>query len=139
MLIIFDADEDCKGTRYEIERVIRSKTAERVNSRDSDLDIFLFPDNQGPGKIENLLKQIVRPEHEEVFGCFEDYKKCLEEKDVSYQLPDIKGKIYSYKEALGLMRQRKEDRFRPEYWDFQSSSLDPLKFFLLENLKEKGI
>ena len=139
VLIIFDADEDCRGRIYEIEEVVRSQTAGRISRRNSDLHIFLFPDNQGPGKVESLLKKIVKMEHEKVFDCFESYKKCLKEKDVSYQLPDIKGKIYSYKEALGLMKQNKENRFDPKYWDFQNSSLDPLKFFLLENLKEKGI
>jgi len=90
--------------------------------------------NQSPGKIEHLLKEIIIPEHEEIFDCFEGYKKCLKEKTGPYQLPDIKGKIYSYKEALGLMKKEKKDRFMPEYWDFQNSFLVPLKKFLLKNL-----
>ena len=134
VLIIFDSDEDYKKRKSKIEKTIRTKTSRGISSKNSHLDIFLFPNNQLPGKIEHLLEEIVIPEHKKIFNCFENYKECLKEKNVSYQLPDIKGKIYSYKEALGVMEEKEENRFKPEYWDFQNSSLLPLKNFLLEYL-----
>ena len=134
VLIIFDSDEDYKKRKSKIEKTIRTKTSREISSQNSHLDIFLFPNNQLPGKIEHLLEKIVMPEHKEIFDCFESYKKCLEEKEASYQLPDIKGKIYSYKEALGVMEEKEENRFEPQYWDFQNSFLLPLKNFLLEYL-----
>ena len=134
VLIVFDADKSYRKRRSEIEKILRTKPTREISTQNSDLDIFLFPNNRKSGKIENLLKEIVMPEHKKIFDCFQSYKECLKGKDASYQLPDIKGKIYSYKEALGVVKKKGESRFSPEYWDFQNSFLVPLKNFLLEGL-----
>ena len=135
ILIVFDADEDYKKRKSEIEEIIRTKTIRKASRQNSDLDIFLFPNNQLPGEIEDLLEKIARPEHKKVLDCFEGYKKCLEGRDDSYHLPSMKAKIYSYKQALGIKKEEKENHFKPKHWDFKSSSLDQLRDFLLENIK----
>lgn len=120
IIIVFDANEvtkeevssDLQGLKYEL---------------------FLFPDNRSKGNLEYLLEQIILPDKQDIFECFENYKRCLKERNKGYQLPNKKGKIYSYKEALGALD--KEKQFKPEYWDFDNSALDPLKHFLLENLE----
>ena len=137
VLIIFDADEDCEKRKFEIEELIRTNTSGEISSQNSDLDIFLFPNNKEPGEIEDLLMEIVVAEHKKVFDCFEDYKKCLKRKNVDYELPDIKGKVYSYKEATGIFKKEKKEKenyFRPKYWDFQNPFLDPLKVFIKKYL-----
>ena len=134
ILIIFDTDGDYRKRKLEIEEIIETETRGRISRQNSDLDIFLLPNNQLPGEIEDLLEKIVRPEHKKIFDCFESYKKCLKGKNASYQPPNIKGKIYSYKQALGIMEENKENHFKPRYWDFQNSFLVPLKIFLLEGL-----
>lgn len=134
VLIIFDADEDYEERKLEIEEALQTHTSRGITSQNSDLDIFLFPNNQLPGEIEHLLEKIALPEHKKIFDCFDGYKACLEGKDESYQLPDMKVKIYCYKKALGIMKEEKENPFKPEYWDFQNPCLDPLKNFLLKNL-----
>ena len=137
VLIIFDADDNYEDRKSEIEETIKTGISKETISQNPHLSIFLFPNNQSPGKLENLLEEIVILKHKKIFDCFDTYKACLEEKDDSYRLPDIKGKIYGYMEALGIMEERKkpENHFKPKYWNFRSSSLNSLKDFLLENIK----
>lgn len=134
VLIIFDADEDYEERKLEIEEALQTHTNREITSKNSDLDIFLFPNNQLPGEIEHLLEEIALPEHKKIFDCFDSYKACLEEKYESHQLPDMKVKIYCYKKTLGLMEDKKENPFKQECWNFQNPFLDPLKDFLLKNL-----
>lgn len=137
VLIIFDADDDYGETKSEAKRTIQDKV--QVNSENSYLDFFLFPNNQDSGNLEDLLEKAIKPEHKGVFDCFDAYKECLGERDTSYVRPDKKAKIYAYKEALGAMKKEKKHRFSPEYWDFENSSLDPLKRFLCENFRKSGL
>ena len=119
IIIVFDANEN---TKEEISSKLRGLKYK----------LFLFPDNSSEGNIEDLLEKIILPNKQDIFECFEAYKKCLTEKNKDYQLPDKKAKIYSYKEALGA--KHGEEQFKPEHWNFDSPALDPLKNFLLENL-----
>ena len=120
IIIVFDANED---TKKEVSKKLRGLKYE----------LFLFPDNSNNGNIEDLLEQIILPDKQDIFECFDNYKRCLKERNKGYQLPDKKAKIYSYKEALDSKHE--EEQFKPECWNFDSSALDPLKRFLLENLK----
>lgn len=123
IIIIADAD---KNTKEKVSKKLQGL----------EYELFLFPDNSNNGNLEDLLEQIILPDKQDIFDCFKAYKRCLTEKNKGYQLPDKKAKIYSYKEALGALdKDHKEKQFKPEYWDFDSSKLDPLKHFLLKNLK----
>ena len=139
VLIIFDADESYEDRKSEIEETIKTKISKETLSQKPHPIVFLFPNNQNSGELENLLEEIVISKHEKIFDCFDAYKVCLKEKNNSYQLPDIKGKIYCYMQAIGIMkeeRKKPENHFRPKYWNFESSSLDQLRDFLLENIKK---
>ncbi len=121
VLIIFDANSDHESTKTGIEHTI-----ERLEG----FNIFLFPDDNSGGTVENLLEKIVKSEYERIFECFEEYKQCISEGMSEYELPDIKAKIYAYKQVLGIL----ETPFDPQYWDFENSALDPLRNFLTQNL-----
>lgn len=137
VLIIFDADDDYGETKSETKRTIQDKV--QVNSENSYLDFFLFPNNQDSGNLEDLLEKIIKPEHKGVFDCFEAYKQCLTERGTSYFHPDKKAKIYAYKEALGAMEKDKKHHFSQEYWDFRNRYLDPLKHFLSRNFLKSDL
>ena len=115
--IIFDADSSYESTRNEIEKTLN----------DLNVNIFLFPDNENSGILEDLLEQIINPDHKRIFDCFESYKQCVGE----YKLPDIKAKIYAYKEALGILASPFADY---RHWNFEHAVLEPLKNFLSQNL-----
>ena len=127
---------------HEIEIIViadaDTNTRELVSKKLQGLkhELFLFPDNSNNGNLECLLEEIILPDKQDIFECFENYERCLEERNKGYQLPNQKAKIYSYKEALGALAEKhREAQFKPEYWDFDNSALDPLKNFLLKNLK----
>lgn len=128
VLVIFDANSDYRKRRGEIKRVLVAKI-----SNDRNVPLFLFPNNQSNGTVENLLEKIIISKHEDVFACFEGYKKCLNGCDHNYTLPDTKAKVYAYKEAIGAL-QKKADQFDSKYWNFNHPALNPLKRFLTENI-----
>ena len=121
VLIIFDADSDCESTKTDIEH-----TLERLEG----FKIFLFPDDNSNGAVEDLLEKIISSEHERIFECFEEYKQCIGKCMSEYEPPGMKAKIYAYKQVLGI----REDPFDPRYWDFENTALEPLKSFLNQNL-----
>ena len=136
VLVVFDADSDYGERKSEIEELVQKQTGK--NRGTSNLDFFLFPNDKDLGNLEDLLEKIIKLEHEGIFACFEAYKKCLGKKNRSYVRPNKKAKIYAYKEALGAMEKGK-DHFSVEYWEFENSSLDPLKSFLCENFRKSGL
>jgi len=127
VLIVLDANSDHQERRQETQKILDKRIQDGRN-----LPLFLFPDNQSNGALENLLEQIIIPGHKGIFACFEDYKKCLKECSHDYTPPDMKGKIYAYTEALGA--KEKERQFDSQYWDFKNSALNPLKNFLTEHI-----
>ncbi|MDD9885590.1 MAG: hypothetical protein OXU83_00235 [Gammaproteobacteria bacterium] len=139
VLIIFDANANSHKRRGEIKKILNAGIQDG-----KDLPLFLFPDDQSNGAVEDLLGQIIIPEHEGIFTCFENYRRCLKEKNSEYILPGMKGKMYSYKEALGVIqemqkgRSKKEEgpkQYTPDYWDFDNPALEPLKAFLMANIE----
>ena len=120
VLIIFDADLDYQKSRANIENTLKGL----------DVGIFLFPDDNSSGTLENLLKKVIRSEYERIFDCFEEYKQCISKCMSEYELPSRKAKIYAYKQVLGIL----ENPFDPRYWDFENAALGPLKNFLQQNL-----
>ena len=120
VLIIFDADLDYQKSRFNIENTLKGL----------DVNIFLFPDGNSSGTLENLLEKIIKSEHERIFECFEEYKQCIGEYMSEYEPPGIKAKIYAYKQVLGIL----EYPFDPRYWNFENAALEPLKNFLEQNL-----
>jgi len=127
VLVIFDANSNCRKRREEIKEVLDAIP----NGR--DLPVFLFPDDRSNGAVEDLLEQIIMPEHESVFACFDGYKKCLNERKRNYTLPDAKGKIYAYKEAVGAL-QKRDNQFDSKYWNYDHPALDLLKDFLTQHI-----
>lgn len=123
VLIIFDANADRKARVKEINHALGNIS----------LPVFLFPNGKSEGNLEDLLMEIIAPENEDVFICFDDYKKCLKERNPNYIHPDKKGKIYAYKEAIGALQNR-ADQFDSKYWNYDHPALNPLKKFLTENI-----
>lgn len=123
ILIIFDADSDAKASKQNIEKQLKNI---EVSCK---IEIFLLPNNESSGDLETLLVSIAK--HKEVLACFDNYKKCIENKINiigGLQLPQKKSKWFAYKEAFGLSKD-KDFKIR-DYLDFSSGYLDGLKEFL---------
>ncbi|GAA9860453.1 hypothetical protein VN0630_03860 [Helicobacter pylori] len=108
--------------------------------------IFLFPNNQDDGDLEDLLLGIAK--HKEFINCFESYLDCIKKKEHYKPIKNIrKNMLYAYLEALGLenlytkknifdiegkVKNECKEKYEKlkEVIDFDSKSLVPLKNFL---------
>ena len=125
VLVIFDADLKNPKTKspYENAKTYIENELEGLEG----FRIFLFPDDKSTGAVEDLLEKIINSEHERIFECFAEYKQCISE----YNLPNMKAKIYAYREALDIIE---KNTFDSRHWDFENTALEPLKSFLNQNL-----
>ncbi|GAA7864797.1 hypothetical protein JP0474_01990 [Helicobacter pylori] len=73
-LIIFDADKDYESNKKEILKIV-SKTKQTI----SEEQIFLFPNNQDDGDLEDLLLKTAN--HKEFINCFDSYLDCIKKKE----------------------------------------------------------
>ena len=128
VLIVFDADlkEPKTKSPYENAKIYIEDELKGLEG----FKIFLFPDDNSTGAVEDLLEKIISSEHERIFECFEEYKQCINKCMSEYEPPGMKAKIYAYKQVLGIL----ENPFDSHYWDFENIALEPLKSFLNQNL-----
>ena len=106
-------------------------------------DIFLFPNNQDDGSLEDLLENIINKTNKPIFDCWDEYETCLQKcasERIGKKLttPAKKSKIYGYLEALlGESNREKEKIKDPNrdyknsvHWNLDADYLIPLKNFL---------
>ncbi len=147
--IIFDADkkesqESDADFDNKLKHICEKFKEKGINfSREQ---IFLFPNNQDDGDLEDLLLEIAN--HKEFINCFESYLDCIKKKKNYKPIKNIrKSKWYAYLEALGLenlytkknifdTEGKVKDQYKGDYEKlqevigFDSKSLVPLKNFL---------
>ncbi len=148
--IIFDADkkesqESDVGFDNKLEH-IREKFKEKGIDFPRE-QIFLFPNNQDDGDLEDLLLEIAN--HKEFINCFGSYLDCIKKTEHYKPIKNIrKNKWYAYLEALGLeylytkknifdnIGGKVKNEYEEDYEKlkkaikFESKSLIPLKDFL---------
>ncbi|WP_202146108.1 DUF3226 domain-containing protein [Helicobacter pylori] len=148
--IIFDADikkenqESDAGFDNKL-KYIREKFKEKGIDFPKE-QIFLFPNNQDDGDLEDLLLKIAR--HEEFINCFESYLYCIKNQEHYKLIKNIrKSKWYAYLEAFGLeklytkknifdIESKVKNEYKGDYEKlkkaikFESDILVPLKNFL---------
>ena len=91
---------------------------------------FLLPNDSDSGRLETLLEQMAVSDHRIVYDCLKKYEDCLLSNG-KYQLPNPKGRIYAYCEALKIETRASERNYGdPSYWDLNTPALEPLKRFL---------
>ncbi|MCF6364834.1 MAG: hypothetical protein L3J35_01390 [Bacteroidales bacterium] len=136
-IIIFDADEDIKKRKKELQDL---KSEYNVG-----FEFFLFPNNKDAGDLEDLLMNIINPDNNKIFNCWDGYEKCLLKISSDLTLPAKKTKIYAYLEPLlGETNSQKEkikevnrDYTNKNHWNLNSEYLVPLKSFLDKFFKKK--
>jgi hypothetical protein len=137
-LVIVDADDDFENRKSEITHTIAGLNF------DPKKDLFLWPDHQPhaeKGDLEKLLEQIIHPEHQPIFNCWDNYENCLSgHSNKKYTTPARKTKIYAYLEALlgetqsekEKIKERERDYSNTAHWnlDHTKEPLKPLYEFL---------
>ncbi len=146
--IIFDADK--KERSQERDAGFDNKLGHiRKQLKEKGIDfpreqIFLFPNNQDDGDLEDLLLKIAK--HEEFINCFESYLDCIKKKEHYKPIKKIrKNMLYAYLEVLGLedlytkkniFDTESKVKYKEDYErlkkaiKFESDILVPLKNFL---------
>ena len=66
-LVIFDADDDIEARRREL-LSIQDKFG-------VEFELFLLPNNQDAGTLEDLLENIINPNNRPIFDCWEHYEQ----------------------------------------------------------------
>ena len=134
-LVIVDADKDFQSRKDEI--------AKWQQANDVKFELYLLPNNKDKGALEDLLENIINPNNQPIFDCWEDYEKELVKLDIPDRTPPPlttpakKTKIYGYLEALlgssskekELIKERNREYFNTLHWNLDSEYLEPLREF----------
>jgi hypothetical protein len=141
-LVIFDADDDFAARKAALE-----KTRSEIGVT---FELFLFPNNQENGTLENLLENIILDKNRPIFQCWDGYEQCLRNttiagRDEPLTTPAKKTKIYAYLEALlGKSKSEKKkikeverDYQNKDHWNLDADYLLPLKMFLTAHLLDR--
>ena len=137
-LVIFDADDDIEARRKEL-----------LSIRDNygvEFELFLLPNNQDAGALEDLLEHIINPNNQPIFDCWQHYEDELVQQEIPGRTPPPlttpakKTKIYGYLEALlepkqkDLIKERNRNYENTQHWNLDAEYLEPLKRFFVNNM-----
>ena len=139
-IVILDADKDIDARRADILNWKQQNGLE--------FELFLLPNDKDSGALEDLLENIINPNNQPIFGCWEDYEKALVELDIPGRTPPPlttpakKTKIYGYLEALlgptkvekELIKERNRKYDNTMHWNLDAEYLGALKSFLIAHL-----
>lgn len=140
-LVIFDADTSIEDRRTELLSI--------KNMHGVEFELFLLPNDNDPGALEDLLENIINPDNQPIMDCWASYEENLRSVRIptknppTLTIPAKKTKIYAYLETLlGKSRSQKKlikDPYRDyendQHWNLDADYLFPLKEFLRRNLK----
>lgn len=140
-LIIYDADDDVAERKCQLQ--------EYAQDYNLKYEVFLLPDDNNPGTLEDLLERLINPENQCVLDCWKRYEEDLKEQIIPWKYPkqrpttpSSKSKIYAYLEALvGTTNSEKERIKDPKrdftvqnHWHLDAEGGEALKQFLLAYL-----
>ena len=142
-LVVFDADSPENEGGF----AVRKREIEDWKTRHGlTFELFLFPNNEENGELENLLEGIINPQNATIFCCWENFEECLTTKTTCTKtpltIPAKKSKIYAYMEVLhGDSNSEKEkikdpnrDFKNTQHWDLSAQAIGPLKKFLQRHI-----
>lgn len=141
-LVIVDADKDFQARKDEIAKWQRENEVE--------FELFILPNDQDTGALEDLLENIINPNNRPILDCWEDYEEELVKLDIPGRTPPPlttpakKTKIYGYLEALlgesksqkELIKETKRNYEETLHWNLDVEYLKPLKEFLTKHLSD---
>ena len=139
-LVTVDTDKDYQARKDEIERWKQTNEVE--------FELFLLPNNQDAGALEDLLENIINPNNQPIFDCWEHYEQELFTLDIPGRTPPPlttpakKTKIYGYLEALLFDSKSQKEQIKEAnrnyenalHWNLDAEYLEPLKEFLAKYL-----
>lgn len=129
--IIFDADNNLKDSKENIEKQLEDIEKETKKEIKSKCEIFLFPNNQDKGNLETLIENIAKEQC--ILKCFDNYQECISKlNNINIKLPPKKTKVFAYLNCFGLKNGVQEFKLNDDILNLNSSYITPLKDFLLK-------
>lgn len=125
-LIFLDADDEKVIDKAGFNATIQFVTELMATWNWSKYDIFVLPNHQDTGTVEDLLENVINKKHSQIFECWNEFENCLS-KDKSLTIPAKKSKIYSYLECLHGVTNQEKDKCKDPNRDFQDESLWDIK------------
>jgi hypothetical protein len=125
-LIFLDADDEKVTDKPGFEATIKFVTELMKEWNWTNYDIFVLPNHQDKGTVEDLLENVINKKHFQIFECWNEFENCLS-KDKSLTIPAKKSKIYSYLECLHGVTNQEKDKCKDPNRDFQDESLWDIK------------
>lgn len=140
--IIQDADNDFKKSEIAMTNAIKTSKIDK-----SKISYFLTPNNKDLGDLETLLLSTIK--YNNIVKCFDEYKKCLQEKDTIHPKALNKGQVYAYT----MYSQRGENLHKPQHsfmfekdstyidtnlWNIEKEEFKPITDFILEVFQQKN-
>ncbi|WP_338075855.1 DUF3226 domain-containing protein [Brachyspira hampsonii] len=103
----------------------------KTNLDIDDNNIFLFPNNNSLGTLEDLLSNIAVIK--DIINCFDKYTNCITSIPETV-IPAKKAKIYAYLESIKsydkkTIKEDKRDYTNNNLWNLNDKYLNPLKEF----------
>lgn len=143
-LVIFDADNDFEHKKKELQ--------DWKNCNQVDFELFLFPNNEHNGDLEDLLVNMINPENAPIMNCWQKYEESLKTIELPWRkghpltIPAKKTKIYAYLEVLlgtsgsekNKIKEKNRDYLNENHWNKEASILKNLLYFLSTNLLENS-
>jgi hypothetical protein len=125
-LVFLDADNEKVTDKPGFDATIKFVTELMATWNWSKYDIFVLPNHQDTGTVEDLLENVINKQHSQIFECWNEFENCLS-KYKTLTIPAKKSKIYSYLECLHGVTNQEKDKCKDPNRDFQDESLWDIK------------
>lgn len=127
--IVFDVDDNYEKSLQNIKRQLGDELF-------SKCEIFLIPNNQDEGNLEDLFFRIVKEKG--ILECLRRSRECIEKIDSkipNFEPPDKKAVVYAYAHMVGGTIRDGRIKLKGDILDvldLNNEYLQPLKNFLLD-------
>ncbi len=136
VLVVLDADDDWESRKELVFNFLRPYVKNNFEQ------VFLFPDDQSNGCLEDLLLDLIPKEKRAILNCLKSASDCVEQ--IGFRGMDKKDNVYQYvsSQLTGAQmgnRSKHANESRRSYsdstvWNLKSEALQPLKAFLKKHL-----
>jgi hypothetical protein len=121
-LIFLDADDEKVIDKPGFEATIKYVSELMKGWNWTKYDIFVLPNHQDTGTVEDLLENVINKKHSPIFECWKEFENCLSI-NKTLTIPAKKSKIYSYLECLHGVTNKEKDKCKDPNRDFQDENL----------------
>lgn len=125
---IQSAFDSIKSSLQKINLSIPTNLGEKTNEN-PQISIYILPDNQNSGMLENLCLETVKDEPAMI--CVNEYFQCLKINSNTYPNNLAKAKIHAWLASREIPDKRLAEAAQAGYFDFNHSAFAKLKQFIL--------